>query len=83
MDQHERRAMLEEEVEALSQCIEERGYWVEGSSGQPVLNPALSARRACLEALRKLDVSKIEDASDELEEFLGENNQRRKANCFC
>lgn len=56
MDADDRRKILEDEVRVLSAEIDARGYWVKGSQGQEILNPALAARRACLEALRKLDL---------------------------
>lgn len=71
MSVEERRAMLEAEVAALTAAIDERGYWVEGSQGQDILNPALAARRACLEALRKLDAqASPEPDTTPLDEFL-------------
>lgn len=56
-DMDAERAMLREEIAALTDLIERRGITATGSRGQTVLNPALAARRAAIESLRKLGVA--------------------------
>jgi hypothetical protein len=66
-----RRELLEAEVDELTEAIKQRGYWVRGSRGQEILNPALAARRAALEAIRKLDASSpAQPEADPLQEYL-------------
>jgi hypothetical protein len=63
--------MLEAEVAELSVAIDQVGMMVTGSRGQQVLNPALAARRAALEAIRKLDIADPpNEALDDLTAFL-------------
>jgi hypothetical protein len=65
--------MLVAEVEELTGVIEAHGFMITGSAGQPVLNPALAARRAALEAIRRLDASSPPPMdADALDEFLDE-----------
>lgn len=68
----ERRKMLEDEVRAFTDAIESGGMWIRGSRGQDILNPAYAARRAALEALRKLDLTAPASLESELEAFLNE-----------
>jgi hypothetical protein len=71
MSPEQRRKLLEAEVRELNRAIKQRGLWVPGSRGQEILNPALAARRAALEAIRKLDVtSPAAPAKDPLEAYL-------------
>lgn len=66
-----RRALLVREVQALTQLIDAHGYMVRGSAGQLVLNPAVAARRAAMESIRKLDLAAPpEPLPDERDDFL-------------
>lgn len=67
----EQRAILVEEVHNLNRILEEADWSQKGRVGQPRPHWALTARRATLEAIRKLDKQSppAEDA-DELDEFL-------------
>jgi len=64
-DMDDEREMLRAEIRELTKLIETRGYTGSGSRGQTILNPALAARRAAIESLRKLGVAD-EKPSDEL-----------------
>lgn len=77
---NQQRQMLVEEISLLSAEIKKMGYWVEGSRGQDILNPALGARRSCLESLRKLDATHPEPESTELDEFLEEESESEEEN---
>jgi hypothetical protein len=69
----DRREMLEAEVAELTVAIDQVGMMVKGSRGQDVLNPALAARRAALEAIRKLDIADPpSEAEDQLAQFMAD-----------
>ncbi len=65
-----RREMLIAEITELTAALDARGFWITGSMGQDILNPALAARRAALEALRKLDNAPAAPADDPLADFM-------------
>ena len=73
----EQRAMLVEEIQQYTKEIKANGTWVKGSRSQLVLNPALSARRAALEALRKLDAQNPAEEVSALDEFLEEESEEK------
>lgn len=63
--------MLIREVQSLTALIDLHGFMVLGSKGQLVLNPAVAARRAALESIRKLDLAAPpEPLPDERDDFL-------------
>ena len=68
----EQRQILVDEINDYTKAIESQGQWVKGSRNNLVLNPALAARRAALDALRKLDAQNPAEESSALDEFLEE-----------
>ncbi|MEW6473436.1 MAG: hypothetical protein AB1679_14285 [Actinomycetota bacterium] len=71
MTPEDRRQLLIAEIEDLTAAVEHLGLWVKGSQGQDILNPALAARRAALEALRKLEAGMtLDEGPDALAAFL-------------
>lgn len=70
----EQRRMLVEEIRGLNKILEAEEWNQTGRVGQPRPHWALTARRAALESLRKLDRQSPPDADapDELAAFLEE-----------
>ena len=67
----EHRALLIEEIEALTEIIDNVGFQTTGSMGQLVINPAVAARKSAIEAVRKLDAANpLKDEASELDKFL-------------
>lgn len=68
------RALLIEEIEALTETIDNVGFTTTGSMGQMVINPAVAARKAAIEAVRKLDAAtkNVVDTTSDLDKFLHE-----------
>lgn len=55
----------------MTRLIEAHGFMIHGSAGQLVLNPAVAARRAAMESIRKLDLAAPpEPVPDERDDFL-------------
>ena len=65
----EQRILIIKEIRQLSKEIKGKGYWIKGAKDQEILNPALAARRSCLETLRKLDIGSPVIETNALMEF--------------